>query len=232
MKIKILGVSATPVKNGNCDKLVQEALRAAEEIESIETEFIPLADKSIAMCQHCQYCIENKTECKIKDDAQMIFQKMKEADGIIIGAPTWLRTVAPLILVLLSRARNIMFITHEFRNKVAGAITLSWFGRGMDLAAQQILLVESRFMMIPVAQGMATASTVALGKRAAYMEHGALDDPVGVVSVRNVGYRVAEVAKMIKYAIEAGVGVPPEYQITTSGTTLKPKGKKQETKGN
>jgi hypothetical protein len=123
-----------------------------------------------------------------------------------------------------------MFFSHEFRNKVAGAITVSWFGRGMDLAAQQILLVESRFMMIPVAQGMATSSTAALGKRAAHMEHGALDDLVGVVSVRNVGYRVAEVAKMIKYATEAGIGVPPDYQVTTSGTTVKPKAKRKEPK--
>lgn len=114
-------------------------------------------------------------------------------------------------------------ITHEFRNKVAGAITVSWFGRGMDLAAQEILLIESRFMMIPVAQGMATSSTLAVGKRAAYMEHGALDDSVGLISVKNVGYRVAEIAKMMKYSIERGVGVAPEYQVTTSGATVKPR---------
>lgn len=225
MRIQILGISGTPVKGGNCDKLVQASLQAAEEIESVETGFITLADKEIAMCRHCQYCIENKSDCKIKDDAQPIFEKMKQADGIIIGAPTWLRTVAPPILILLSRARSIMFRTHEFRNKVAGAITVGWFGRGMDLAALEILLIESRFMMIPVAQGMAISSAVTLGRRAEYMEHGALDDLYGMVSVKGVGYRVAEVARMIKYATSAGIVVPPEYQITTSGGTIKRKGK-------
>ena len=223
MRVQILGISGTPVKDGNCDKLVQASLQAAEEIEGVETEFITLADKEIAMCLHCQYCIENRTDCKIEDDAQPIFEKIKQADGVIIGAPTWLRTVAPPILILLSRARSIMFRTHEFRNKVAGAITVSWFGRGMDLAALEILLIESRFMMIPVVQGMATASAVAIGKRAEYMEHGALDDPGGMVSVRGVGYRVAEVARMIKYATDAGAVVPPEYQVTTSGATIKRK---------
>ncbi len=225
MRVQVLGISGTPVKDGNCDKLVQASLQAAEEIEGVETEFITLADKKIAMCQHCQYCIENSTDCKIKDDAQPIFEKIKQADGLIIGAPTWLRTVAPPILILLSRARSIMFRTHEFRNKVAGAITVSWFGRGMDLAALEILLIESRFMMIPVVQGMATSSAVALGKRAEYMEHGALDDVYGMVSVRGVGYRVAEVARMIKYATDAGIVVPPEYQVTTSGATIKRKSK-------
>ena len=222
-KVHILGISGSPVLDGNCDKLVKVALKSAEEIEGVETEFITLADKEIAMCKHCQYCVNNKTSCKIQDDAQPIYERIKVCDGLIVGAPTWIRTVSPLILNLFSRTRNILFFTHEFRNKVAGAITVSWFGRGMDLAALEILLIESRFMMIPVIQGMATASTVALGQRAAYMEHGALDDKIGMISIRNVGYRVAEVAKMIKYATEAGAGVPPEYQVTTSGATLKPR---------
>ncbi|MFC1992188.1 flavodoxin family protein [Chloroflexota bacterium] len=222
-KVRILGISGSPVLDGNCDKLVKHALQAAEEIDGIETEFIPLANKEIAMCKHCQYCMNNRTGCQILDDAQPIFERIKACDGLIIGAPTWLRTVCPIILNLFSRARSIMFITHEFRNKVSGALTLGWFGRGMDIATLEIMHITSRFMMIPVAEGMATSSKVALGERADYMEHGVLDDPAGVIQTRNVGYRVAEVAKMIKHAIESGEGVPPEYQITTSGGTVRRK---------
>lgn len=221
MTVKILGISGTPIKDGNCDKVVQQALKAAEEIEDIETEFITLADKKIAMCEHCQYCMEHKTGCKIQDDTQMIYQKIRECDGVIMGAPTWLRTVAPPLLILLSRSRSILFFTHDFRNKVAGAITVSWFGRGMDNTLMQINLIQSRYMMIPVISGAVTSSSIVKGERPGHMEHGALDDTVGMVSIRNVGYRVAEVAKMIKYATEAGAGVPPEYQITTSGGTVK-----------
>jgi len=180
MSIKILGISGTPVKDGNCDKLVQVALRAAEEIEDVETEFVTLAGKKIAVCEHCQHCINNRTYCRIQDDAQAIWEQIKACDGVIIGAPTWLRTVAPPILMLLSRCRYQMFIGHDFRNTVAGAITLGWFGRGMDIATLEIMHVASRFMMIPVAEGMATSSAVALGKRAEYMENGVLDDRMGV----------------------------------------------------
>ena len=42
-----------------------------------------------------------------------------------------------------------------------------------------------------------------------------------MLRVRNVGYRVTEVAKMMKYAAEAGVGVPPEYQATATGSRAK-----------
>jgi multimeric flavodoxin WrbA len=221
MCINILGISGTPVKEGNCDKLVQVALKAAEEIDDVKTEFVTLAGKKIALCEHCQHCISNRTYCRIQDDAQPIWEQIKACDGVIIGAPTWLRTVAPPILVLLSRCRYQMFIGHDFRNKVAGAITLGWFGRGMDIATLEIMHVASRFMMIPVVEGAAVSSAVAMGKRANYMENGVLDDKAGVRQAKNVGYRVAEVAIMIKYAIESGAGVPPEYQVTTSGATVK-----------
>ena len=97
----------------------------------------------------------------------------------------------------------------------------------MDIATLELMHVASRFMMIPVAEGMAISSGVAKGERASYMEHGVLDVKRGVISARNVGYRVAEVAKMVKYAEADGIGVAPEYQITTSGGTVKRKPKKQ-----
>jgi multimeric flavodoxin WrbA len=155
-------------------------------------------------------------------------ERIKAGDGIIMGAPTWLRIVSPHLLMLLSRCRYQMFFGFDFRNKVAGAITVGWFGRGMDIATLEIMHVASRFMMIPVAEGMATSSAVALGQRATYMEHGVLDDRIGVRQAKNVGYRVAEVARMIRYATESGMGVPPEYQVTTSGAMVKARSKKQE----
>ncbi len=54
VKAKILGISGTPIKNGNCDKMVQESLKACTELGDVETEFITLADKEITMCKHCQ----------------------------------------------------------------------------------------------------------------------------------------------------------------------------------
>jgi multimeric flavodoxin WrbA len=223
MKVKILGVSGTPVKDGNCDKLVQVALKAAEEIEGVETSFVTLADKEIAMCQHCQYCIENKTGCKIQDDAQAIYQQMKDCDGIIMGAPTWIRTIAPPLLILLSRTRYQIFLSPEFRNKVVGALTLGWFGRGMDITTMEILHMVLRYNMIPVAEGAATTSSVVLGQRAGYMEQGVLDNKMGITQARGVGYRVAEVARMIKYSIDNGIVAPPEFQFTSTGASGKSK---------
>jgi len=221
MTVKILGISGTPVQGGNCDKLVQLALESAEEVGDVQTEFIALAEKEIAPCQHCQYCIENKTDCKVQDDANPIFEVMKAADGLIVGAPTWNWNAAPHMQTLMSRARKILFFTHDFRNKPFGVLTLGWFGRGNEYSKLQLKILLEAFSMIPVAEGEATSSAAAFRQKARYMEHGVLDDPLGVRLAKNVGYRVTEMAKLIEHSIESGFSFPPEYQADRKGDTLK-----------
>jgi multimeric flavodoxin WrbA len=85
--VKILGISATSIEDGNCDKVMREALKAAASLEKVETEFITLAGKSVTTCKHCQWCIENMKPCKYEDDATWILKKMIEVDGLIWGTP-------------------------------------------------------------------------------------------------------------------------------------------------
>ena len=214
--IKVVGISGTSIKDGNCDKVMKEALETAASFENVETEFITLSGKKIMTCIHCQWCIENRQPCKYKDDTQMIYEMMERADGMLLASPTWGMTVAPPLINLLSRGRYHSFMTDTFRNKVAGAITLGWFGFGLDTALATIINYVSARSMIPVARAAALSSTAAFGQRAAYMEHGVLDDKAGVARVRNVALRVVEVTRMIKYAREAGI-VTPEAGTITGG---------------
>ena len=84
--IKVLGILGTPVKDDNCDTMVKEALKAAEglsdsKLGNVETEFITLADKEIAMCKHTQWCIENRARCQYKDDIHMVYDRMDRSDA-------------------------------------------------------------------------------------------------------------------------------------------------------
>ena len=216
INVRILGISGTVVLNGNCDKLVQEALKAAGKLENVETEFVALADKNVGCCNHCQYCVENRQPCNVEDDAQPIYEMMEKADGMLLGAPTWGYTIAPPLINLFSRGRYHSFMTDTFRNKPVGAITLGWFGFGVDTALSTILTYVSARSMIPVARASALSSTAAYGERAAYMENGVLDDKAGVARVRAAAIRTVEVTRMIKYAKEAGI-VTPEAGTVTGG---------------
>lgn len=222
VKVKILGISGTPVKDGNCDKMVQESLKACTELGDVETEFITLADKEIAMCKHCQWCIENRSPCKIKDDLHPIMDKIEQSDGLILGGPTWDNTLSPPLLLLFSRVRYIVFFTHKFRNKPVGLLTLGYLGYGVDNAISVMKDVVWCMNMIPVSVARAIASGRAFGRRPDYLEHGVLDDTFGILQTRQAGYKVVEVARMIKYATENGIVLPDKYKFTVTGGRLRP----------
>lgn len=212
VRVKILGISGTPIKGGNSDKVVQAALAGAAEVDGIETEFVTLADKNIAACIHCQHCIIAREPCKFSDDADPIIQKMLAADGMIWGAPVWTHTIPPQLINLISRCRYYCFYTGDFRNKVIGTVTVSWFGVGEEFALMSMESMAQNYMMIPVFRGWAKASTAAFGQRPAYLENGALDDKAGIFRIRIVGQRVAEIAKKIRFADLHGIGIAEEEE--------------------
>jgi multimeric flavodoxin WrbA len=225
-KTKILGISATPIKDGNCDTMVREALKSAEKIGDVETEFINTADKQIAICQHCQWCITNMAPCKIEDDATVIYGKIKESDGLIVGSPTWFNTLSPFLLNFMSRARYTVFFTHDFRNKPIGLLTLGFLGFGMDNSISVMKDVFGAAGLFTVASARATTSGRVFGRRPDYLEHGVLDDKYGMRQTTQVGYRVAEVARMVKFATEHGVVIPEEFKYTITGGKVRPKEQK------
>ncbi len=207
-KVKILGISGTPIKDGNCDKLVQAALEAAGQVDGIETEFISLADKQIAACAHCQWCIENRARCKVKDDVHEVHDKMFEADGFILGGPTYNQVLSTQLVNLFSRGREEIFFAHRVANKCipGSAVTVGWFGFGMETAQHIIYQLMGSWGILPVAASSAISSTAWQGLKAEYSPNGVLDDLRGVFLTQEMcGRRLAKVAKMMKYARDAGL---------------------------
>ena len=225
-KVKILGISGTVIEDGNCDKMVQESLEACTELGDVETEFITLADKEIAMCKHCQWCIENMGPCKIKDDAHLVYDKIEQSDGLILGGPTWYNTLSPPLLILLSRTRYICFFTHKWRNKPVGLLTLGYLGYGLDNALTVMRNIPWAFGMLVVGEARAIGTGRVFGRRPDYLEHGVLDDTFGMLQAHQVGYRVVEVARMIKFATENGITVPDKYKFTVTGGRVRPREEK------
>lgn len=217
VKVKIIGISASPIQNGNSDKLVKSALKTAKELGDVETDFISTAGKDIKVCIHCQWCIEHRAPCKFKDDAHEFLARIEECDGLILGSPTWLNTLSPFFLNLFSRARYQVFFTNKFRNRPVGLLTLGFLGFGMERALDTMRNIVTSFYMIPVAEGSALGSTRAYGERPAYLEHGVLDDKWGMVQTKAVATRVVELSRMLKYAREANVGLNENQKLTPIG---------------
>ncbi len=81
--MKVLGVSGSPVKNGNTDR----ALKAVLEATGLETEFVKLADYTVAPCAACLGCVKTN-RCVIQDDGILLAEKVKEADALVIAGYT------------------------------------------------------------------------------------------------------------------------------------------------
>ena len=78
------------------------ALEAARELGA-QTELVWLGDKSIHGCKGCYGCVKAKC-CVIEDDFHGILRKMVQADGILLGSPTYHASIPCELKALLDRA--------------------------------------------------------------------------------------------------------------------------------
>lgn len=93
--------------------------------EGIETEQIQLGGKKIHGCTACMKCFENQNRlCSIDNDTlNAIVNKMLEADGIIIGSPTYFANVSTEVKALIDRAGLVAIANgHMLKRKVGVAV--------------------------------------------------------------------------------------------------------------
>ena len=118
--MKILGLSCSPRKQGNTDILLGEALQGGQH-EGAEVELYSVSGKTIEPCDGCGAC--NKTgECHIKDDMQLLYNKLLEADGIIFGTPIYFYSMTAQAKAIIDRTISLNRPDRSLANKVGGVI--------------------------------------------------------------------------------------------------------------
>ncbi|HWQ20070.1 MAG TPA: flavodoxin family protein [Methanotrichaceae archaeon] len=100
--MKILAINASPRgQKSQTLKLVQAVLDGAKS-EGADVELVDVCKLDIKYCNGCQVCYKTG-ECTKKDDFQVLYQKILEADGIVTGAPNYLRSITAQLKTLLDR---------------------------------------------------------------------------------------------------------------------------------
>jgi multimeric flavodoxin WrbA len=123
-KMKVVAFNGSPRKDGNTAILINHVFRELEN-ERIETELVQLSGKEIHGCIACYKCIENKDQrCAVKNDAaNECIEKMIEADGIILGSPTYFTDVTAEMKALIDRAGFVSRANGGmFKNKLGAAV--------------------------------------------------------------------------------------------------------------
>lgn len=122
--MKVVAFNGSARKNGNTALLITRALDELKK-EGIETELVQLADTQIKGCIACSQCFENLDQhCAVNDDlVNTYIDKMVEADGIILGSPTYFADISPGLKALIDRAGMVARANgNMFRRKVGAAV--------------------------------------------------------------------------------------------------------------
>ena len=180
--MKVVGIVGSPRKGGNTERLISEALKVVE-ANGLESELIRLAGKTIQGCDACQRCRRAK-RCMIEDDFQPIFEKMVEADGIIVGSPVYFSAPTPNVLALLQRAGYVGgAVGRPFERKVGGPITVARRAGQNFALAQMLFFFLHQGMIVPGS----TYWNMAFGSRQGEVE----GDEEGMRTIRNFAENVA-----------------------------------------
>jgi len=122
--MKVIAFNGSPRKDGNTSILIDSVLEELRE-EDIETEVYQLGGKPIRGCIACYGCLEAQNQqCSVKDDVlNECVDKIREADGVILGSPTYFTDVTAELKALIDRAGLVAKANNDmFKRKVGAAV--------------------------------------------------------------------------------------------------------------
>ncbi|WZL72477.1 flavodoxin family protein [Clostridiaceae bacterium 35-E11] len=147
--MKVVAFNGSPKREGNtyhAIKMVTEEL----EKEGIEVEIIHVGDKTIRGCLACNACRRNRDEkCVIdNDEVNEWIQKMKEAEGIILGSPVHYSAIGGTMKSFLDRAFYVAG-NGMLRHKVGAAVVAVRRSGGVTTFEQLNNYINYSEMLMP-----------------------------------------------------------------------------------
>lgn len=146
--IKVAAFNGSPRKQGN----TYYALRTvADELEKegIEVEIIQVGHKIIRGCLACSHCAKSEDgQCVTDDELNAWVQKMKAADGILLGSPVYFSGIAGTMKSFLDRAFYSAG-SGALRHKVGAAVVAVRRAGGVAVLEQLNHYLNYSEMLIP-----------------------------------------------------------------------------------
>jgi multimeric flavodoxin WrbA len=124
--MKVVAFNGSARKDGNTAILIRHVFQELE-TEGIETELVQLSGSKIHGCIACMKCFKNKDQsCSVKDDiTNDCIGKMLDADGIILGSPTYFANVSTEMKALIDRAGMVSRANGDMLARKVGAAVVA-----------------------------------------------------------------------------------------------------------
>ena len=189
--MKVIAFNGSPRKESNTGILIGEVFRELE-AEGIETELVELRKSRLHGCTGCFKCFESpEAPCVIKNDPLNEYvDKMRQADGIILGSPSYFANVSTEMKALIDRAGMAAFSSPGMlRHKVGASVAVARRLGTMQVLSQlntffscfEMFTVHSDYPNMAI--GMATGEV--------------LQDEMGLKTMRTLGRNMAFLLKKL-----------------------------------
>lgn len=121
--MKVIAINGSPRKGGNTETVLAE-MAGELAAEGIETEIIQIGDKAIRGCISCNHCAAEGNACIFDNDCvNEISLKIRQADGLILGSPTYYAAIAGTMKSFMDR---LFYSSGGFlKYKVATAVAVA-----------------------------------------------------------------------------------------------------------
>jgi len=122
--MKVVALNGSARKGGNTSILLRTALKELE-AEGIETELLEMSGQKIHGCLSCRKCSARKDRrcSQTGDMGNFYIEKIDQADGVLLGSPTYVTDVSAEMKALIDRACLVSKANGGmFRRKVGAAV--------------------------------------------------------------------------------------------------------------
>lgn len=191
--MKVVAFNGSPNKNGNTYEAIKTVANELEKSD-IEVEIVHVGNKVIRGCLACGGCSRNMNEkCVIDtDEVNEWIQKMKQADGIILGSPVHYSAIAGTMKSFLDRAFLVTSANGGMlRHKVGASVVAVRRAGGMPTFDQLNNYLNYAEVVIPTSNYWNVVFGRAQGE--------AKQDQEGQQIMSVLGENMAWVMKLIEY---------------------------------
>lgn len=148
--MKVIAINGSPKAKGNTYHAIKLVFEEMEKF-GIETEIIHVGNQVFRGCMACGACAKNRDEkCIFDDGINDIIQKMKKADGIILGSPVHYSAIAGTMKSFLDRAFYVAGVNGGlFRHKVGASVVAVRRSGGLPTFNQLNNFINYSEMLMP-----------------------------------------------------------------------------------
>jgi multimeric flavodoxin WrbA len=190
--MKVVALNGSARKDGNTAIIINLVFDELKK-EGIETEMIQLAGNPIAGCIACYKCFKNKNRrCSVeKDMLNDIIEKMLQADGIILGSPTYFSDVSSGMRAFIERCGFVARANdYMFKYKVGAGVVAVRRAGAIPAFNSIMLFLHYMQMMIPGSSYW----NIAIGRDPGEV----LKDDEGVQTMKTLGQNMAWLLKKVR----------------------------------